>query len=432
MNKNIIIILTIGLLSFGSIITFDYALAVDCYDRFIFAWHTLNPVLQCLDSDSGNSDYQLLCSKSITASNATSLSCDSFIAKKHLYVVSEIKSVGGITTSILFSDDYTTNTGWTQIGTLVTVDSAVADKVDFADATGGSDRRVHKSLGITLPNDIWTAEFDFIRDEDANSATWIWGVTAGTSDQASSSEDGILIYFDDNANCDTTGRVYLWLRDGASASTSGCTSPLTGDINTPYYVRLERTSTTSITLSVFTDSSRTTHVTNSPHTVTISSNIVGLTHIQHSVISSSSSSFKFDGTLDNTVISAPTTVGLRPSIRFNNDNSTNYVYSNSLNLNAYNTVTNTNDCNLLHGIDMANNDGGIFDMLIYNNIATDRKLGFGEGMYGITTNDAITPNDVKYKCKWDNINAQITTVNLISDTVGLFNQNSTITIWGYD
>lgn len=42
-------ILLITALGTLSTITFDYALAIDCHDRFIFAWHTLNPVLECLD-----------------------------------------------------------------------------------------------------------------------------------------------------------------------------------------------------------------------------------------------------------------------------------------------------------------------------------------------------------------------------------------------
>lgn len=79
-----------------------------------------------------------------------------------------------------FSDDYTTNSGWIQTGTLVTVDSGLADKVYSNSAPANAVHKVYKSLGFTLDNTLWTAQFEhkFISASSGHAIPFIF--TAGT------------------------------------------------------------------------------------------------------------------------------------------------------------------------------------------------------------------------------------------------------------
>ena len=66
---------------------------------------------------------------------------------------------------IIFQDDYSSNAGWTQVGTDVTVDSVAFPgivKFDNArDGGGVNEKRVFKQLPSALPADQWSADFDY-------------------------------------------------------------------------------------------------------------------------------------------------------------------------------------------------------------------------------------------------------------------------------
>lgn len=193
-----------------------------------------------------------------------------------------------------FSDDYTTNSGWTQIGTLVTVDSGVADKVAWVAALSGTDRRVHKSLGLTLSNSkfLYNFEYEFtaITSSPDMEVVYLSDDTADPHPTNTSIGLGVQI----QAN----GNFHLFYKaSGANPVTSS--SIFTPTISTTYYCTLRRTTTTSITLDVYDDSGRTNLV--GTGSLTIPSNTDDLITLQHAG-NSISASRSLTATIDTTRI----------------------------------------------------------------------------------------------------------------------------------
>ena len=199
-----------------------------------------------------------------------------------------------------FSDDYTTNSGWTQVGTLIDVDNIVADKVGATAVPANAEHRVYKTLGVTLSDTLWYAEFDFKLNSRSGAVDYEilpFLLTAGTGDPGTATQD--YCGFDTYQAAGPVQKVRVHVRDGAT-NTYGTLIDIT--LTTQYYFRLERTTAINLRISIFTDSGRTTHTTGSPVNVTIPSTVIGLTHIQHSSWSNSGTSGTSNFELDNTRI----------------------------------------------------------------------------------------------------------------------------------
>jgi len=206
-----------------------------------------------------------------------------------------------VNSSTTFSDDYTTNTGWTQTGITVTVDDVLfPDLVKYN--AGIKTDRVEKSLGVTLSDSLWMAEFEWNFQAVTSAPTrYIFALTAGSGEPASSSQDTLSVLYTDNAG----PKLWTLYIDGAGGENfSNTGKEATVATGNTYYLRFERTSTTNIKLSVFSDSSRTTHVTGSPFDFTIPSTITGLTNLQHAArnIAAEPAGRTLTCTLDNTNI----------------------------------------------------------------------------------------------------------------------------------
>ena len=189
------------------------------------------------------------------------------------------EAVAGDTT---FQDRYTTNTGWTQTSTEITVDSTTADMCHFAGATasGAVYRAVHKALGSTLSDSKWIMRFKYVYTSTAGGGPLhlIATLRAGTSDPTGSGDHIAIVH-----HAAYSGLI-IDAKDGASAT--GNTTGLTLVAGNTYYVQLERTTTTNITISAFSDATFTTHIANSPQSHTIASTAGNsLTTLIHSNIS---------------------------------------------------------------------------------------------------------------------------------------------------
>ena len=83
---------------------------------------------------------------------------------KTLLLIAAITINGSLFSQCDFTDDYSTNTGWTQIGNDVEV---INNQLEFINGAidglnGAGQKRVYKSIGNTLnTNDYWFAQFDF-------------------------------------------------------------------------------------------------------------------------------------------------------------------------------------------------------------------------------------------------------------------------------
>ena len=207
------------------------------------------------------------------------------------------KRLQGLSSDIVntptFSDDYTTNSGWTQTGTTVTVDSGTADKLDFTAVVGNADHRVSKAIGVTLSDTLWICDYEInITAMGALTEAFPLFISAGTAKLRSTQDElGTTIY--NNAG---THQMAITSR----LDNSGLNSTYINiSLSTLYYIRLERTSATNVRLNIFSDSGRTSHIAGSPVNYTINSGIGGLTTVQHSSDDGAGNANTINLTIDN-------------------------------------------------------------------------------------------------------------------------------------
>lgn len=127
--------------------------------------------------------------------------------------------------------------------------------------------------------------------------------------------------------------------------------------------------------------------------------------------------------------------GVEPYMQFNSDNGNNYSWRVSVNGGADTTLTSTNGCAFFGaGGLLVSNDAIISEQIIYNNLASERKLvAMDLGGQGITTGANVVLGRSEGACKWDNTTNQITTISLVKKSgTGNFNTGTELTIWGFD
>lgn len=231
--------------------------------------------------------------------------------------------------------DYSDTNGWTQIGTLVEIQGGQVLFINGApDGSSGSSsvgiqRRVHYSLGTSFDsNDTWTAELDFLplsvgihSNGQPHTGHTILALTAGDQEPFNNcidlpcngfptgTQDGIiLIYATDNP---PTGNIYFSVRAKDSASETSSTTIVANTLGVSYYPRVQRTSSTEILLSIFSDSQRTNHIPGSPITFIIPSTVEGITHIQHGNNVRGQVERELTGIIDNLCIVQDNIVGFK-------------------------------------------------------------------------------------------------------------------------
>jgi cell division protein FtsL len=166
--------------------------------------------------------------------------------------------------------------------------------VQFCNSIGGggvTENRIYKKLPSTLPNDYWTAEFDYQFTSSNIPNHYILALT-GTSDDPTSQPQTQVLFILHGKELDQ-----LLLPD-----TNGYSKAIPIEVNTQYYVKLERTPTQLI-LSVFSDPARKTQIQGSPITANISANeYSNLNFIQHADSKLAGPARVLTAELDNTII----------------------------------------------------------------------------------------------------------------------------------
>jgi cell division protein FtsL len=166
--------------------------------------------------------------------------------------------------------------------------------VQFCNSIGGqgvTENRIYKKLPSTLPNDYWTAEFEYKFTSSSIPNHYILALT-GTSDDPTSQSQTQVLYILHGKELDQ-----LLLPD-----TNGYSKAIPIQVNTQYYVKLDRTPTQLI-LSVFSDPARKTQIQGSPITANISANeYSNLNFIQHADSKLAGSARILTAELDNTII----------------------------------------------------------------------------------------------------------------------------------
>ncbi len=216
-------------------------------------------------------------------------------------------TINGAAKTADFTELYTTNSGFTKIGTLLDVDNHVADKVAANAAPGNARHGEYKSLGLTLNDEFWTADFDFQFTSHADTKHFAFALVAGTDSIEVTSQDMVSVTTDGNA-----AGLRIAYKDGAGAITfnpSG--NAIATTLNTQYYCRFQRISSTKLKLIVYLDSDRT-EVSGSTE-FTIPSTITGLTTLQH-MTRTADSALTQSWNIDNTnIYNGITTVENIPS-----------------------------------------------------------------------------------------------------------------------
>jgi hypothetical protein len=236
-----------------------------------------------------------------------------------------------------FQEDYSSNVGWTQVGTNVEIVNGKLHYLNGAE-DGSGQRRVHAPLGTTLDsNDCWIAEFEFnpqivgSKNSQPYSGHAILGITAGPQEPFSNCpnvpctglppgiQDGIIIaYMAENPpNGDLFFRIFG--RDHSTQYlTTGTNNIIAPYLDTTYYLRVIKTSPTQVNLHVFWDANRTNPLSGSPSFLTIPASITGFTTVQHGSIARGETRRKLTGYLDNLCINW-SNLSLSDSLRLPND-----------------------------------------------------------------------------------------------------------------
>jgi cell division protein FtsL len=167
--------------------------------------------------------------------------------------------------------------------------------VEFCNSIGGggvTENRIYKKLSLTLPNDYWTAEFEYKFTSSSIPNHYILALTA-TSDDPTSPSQPEVIFILHGKDLDQ-----LVLQDINGYSDHAI--PI--NVDTQYYVKLERTPTQLI-LSVFSDPARKIPVQNSPIISNITANeYSNLNFVQHADSKLAGSARVLTAELDNTII----------------------------------------------------------------------------------------------------------------------------------
>lgn len=169
---------------------------------------------------------------------------------------------------------FTTNAGWTQVGTLVTVDDAgFPDILKAAAVDLTSHNRVHKALTTPLADTYFKAEFDFLLTSLATSRSSML--------LAFTSTNGTMIAADtiSIALIDTAGTKSIRVRSWDASVFNADSADITISTATRYYATFQRTSATTTTLKIYSDAARTTQV-GATVTCTHAATITGLAYIQ--------------------------------------------------------------------------------------------------------------------------------------------------------
>lgn len=216
----------------------------------------------------------------------------------------------------LLADDFTTPTDWQVEG-----DSSVSVSNGFCKLTSTGGRRynrIYRTLDRTLSDTYWKAETDFsilsTNPVGSGSSGIPLVLTAGNlpfiSYDASqnfleTTQDAIGVVLFSNSTIDNNIDNWYFLIEGKKGNVRSF------DLNTgifaqssirDYFLRLERTSLGTAMLSVFIDSSFSTHLAGSPAIFEIDSTITGLNTIQHGISTPAALSRRINARIDNDFI----------------------------------------------------------------------------------------------------------------------------------
>ena len=181
-------------------------------------------------------------------------------------------------------------------------------------------RRVYRDLGVTLSDIYWKGECDFkilsTNPSGNGSDATVMALTAGSLNFMSdggveSNQDGIAVTFGSASPTDNNiNNWYFCIQEKKDNIRTASTNIFASASVAYYYVRLERATQGTAKLSVFSDSTFTTHLPGSPVTFPITSTITGLNTIQHGVNAGGNPNRLINASIDNDLICQKSNSGI--------------------------------------------------------------------------------------------------------------------------
>lgn len=218
----------------------------------------------------------------------------------------------GVCNRNVFNDNFSTPSNWTTIGTgSVNVSAGTCNLNNVYD---GTYNKIYQNIGTTLSNTYWKASCNFSLIQASGPADVLMALTAGNQDYLTTdstagyietNQDAIGVIIMSTSPYDPTMSNWYFMIEAKKGNvrTSDISTAiyLNPNINN-YYIKLERVSAAWAQLSVYSDSTFTTHIAGSPTMFPIDSTITGLNTVQHGT-STPGWYYRFiNATIDNDLI----------------------------------------------------------------------------------------------------------------------------------
>lgn len=189
-----------------------------------------------------------------------------------------VSSTTGLTVSNNYTFDAFYTDTWTDTTTLIAV-NVTNTRFEYVSQRSAVDDRSYFDLGANVVSDTgWIKYFNFSNNATAGTTPILgYGLWSAATNLNAYAGDALIVEM-----TYTAGNTALYIQsiDAGAATTSG--SGITITNGTTYYCTFQRNSAVLATLSVYSDVSRTTHITGSPITLAIPGAVTGLRYLQAS------------------------------------------------------------------------------------------------------------------------------------------------------
>jgi len=206
-----------------------------------------------------------------------------------------VKVNAQVCTRTIFTDNFSTPANWTAVGSgAVNVSGGTCNLDSVYD---GVYNKVYQNIGSTLSNTYFKAQCKFTllgANPSGNGVgAIVMALTAGTQDYITTdsstaytetSQDAIGVVINSDDPYDNNMSDWYFLTEAKKGNVRTFNQATEIHLNpaiSTYYIQLERVSAGVTRLSIFSDSTYTTHIAGSPTTFVIDSSIAGLTTVQH-------------------------------------------------------------------------------------------------------------------------------------------------------
>jgi|GEM_PF-1669553 len=222
----------------------------------------------------------------------------------------------GVCTRTIFADNFSNPSNWTSIGSgAVNVSGGTCNLDSVYD---GVYNKIYQNIGTTLSNTYFKAQckYTVLSANPAGSGVGaiIMGLTAGIQDfittdssthYTETNQDAIGVVINSDDPHDNYVGDWYFLTEAKKGNVRTYNQATEIHLNpsiSTYYIQLERLSAGTTRLSIFSDSSYTTHIAGSPTTFVIDSTITGLNTMQHGTSTPGWYSRFNDASIDNDLI----------------------------------------------------------------------------------------------------------------------------------